>query len=269
MNVAILLTGHIRTYQKTYNSFFQYIINPNLKHNIDIFIDTWDTYDGNISNAFLLDGNDSVSFYVKREDIEEKYKPKILNIDKWDDIKDNFLADKYFPKDILDYLVQTSNNFLLLKEKNNGNSSSIPRLSIKDGYSIYAPQFYKFYNGNQLRKKYEKEKNVKYDFIIRTRPDILFLKPFIFPEDTSLFYSYMIPYWDIFFATCDKYMDTYCNLYNNMEKIVTNHKTHPFGFESPYHMYSGEFFEEWNMLDGGISYDIRRIIPEGLCQVCR
>ena len=53
MRIAILLSGHVRSYQKTLNNFEQNFIN-NLEeagHEYDVFISTWD-------NDGMKSGND-------------------------------------------------------------------------------------------------------------------------------------------------------------------------------------------------------------------
>ena len=35
-------------------------------------------------------------------------------------------------------------------------------------------QYYTIYKVNEIRKKYEKKHKIKYDYIIQTRPDVLF-----------------------------------------------------------------------------------------------
>ena len=81
MRIAILLSGHIRTYDKTIESWKKYIPNYN---NIDIFIHTWDTID-RLTESFYKTSNKTYTIDINH--IKEIYKPKDIIIEK-QDLKD-------------------------------------------------------------------------------------------------------------------------------------------------------------------------------------
>lgn len=261
MNIAILLTGHFRGYKRVYQSFVDNVLNPLKNHKVDIFIDTWNTLHTNNSYAYQCK-NDTANTenYLDVEDINLKYSPRKIRIDNWENIKHILLAENFYPKDVLDLLKVHNNE--LIKER-----SSAP-ITIKDGCSLIASQFYKFYGCNQLRKQYEKENNITYDIVIKTRPDVIYFNKLDTNIiDTSFFYADH-PYGDIFICSSGEKIDVFCNAINNITNIIFNHTTHPFNFDSEYHMYSCEFFEEWNLLDGGVSVEKRKYL-DNFCTIYR
>ncbi|MBZ7945851.1 hypothetical protein H2259_07350 [Campylobacter sp. RM10532] len=82
--IAILFYGCLRTYQKTYDSFVKNIIQT-LEHDryeIDIFIHTWDYLES--PNSWHKVNKDLIGVKVNNiiiDDIKNKYKPKIIQID--------------------------------------------------------------------------------------------------------------------------------------------------------------------------------------------
>lgn len=245
MKVAILLTGHFRGYAKVYNSFVDNVLCISDKHSVDVFIDTWETLHTNYSYAFLCKNDRSdTSLFLDVEDVKRKYNPRKINIDIWDKVKHKFLAQNFYSSQILKKLV-TQNNARIT-------ATSTDPITIKDGYSLAASQFYKFYRCNLSRKEYEREQKIQYDIVIKTRPDILYIKKLNVDNFDSNRFYFNEKYGDIFIYSSGKQMDVYCNVLNSMKYTVDNHKIHPFDFNSPFHMYSVEFFEEWNLLDHGI-----------------
>ena len=129
--LAIQFFGHTRTYKKTYESFFKYIVKPNQQDGweIDIFIHTWD-----------MSSSSSGSWHESQDlfDIHSLSQSDI------DDIK-----QIYNPKAIL---------IEHLEDGARGGGESKKR-------------------GNRLREKYEIENNIKYDYVLYIRMDILFATP--------------------------------------------------------------------------------------------
>ena len=76
MKMAILLCGHMRTYDKTIESWKKYI--PNFD-DIDIFIHTWDTID-RLTSGFYKTSNKTYAVDIK--DITNIYKQKDIIIEK-------------------------------------------------------------------------------------------------------------------------------------------------------------------------------------------
>ena len=83
--LAIQFFWHTRTYKKTYENFFKYIVEPNQQDGweIDIFIHTWDM--SSSSSGSWHEGQDLFDIYPLSQsdidDIKQIYNPKaILNI---------------------------------------------------------------------------------------------------------------------------------------------------------------------------------------------
>ena len=83
--LAIQFFGHTRTYKKTYESFFKYIVKPNQQDGweVDIFIHTWDM--SSSSSGSWHEGQDLFDIHSLSQsdidDIKQIYNPKaILNI---------------------------------------------------------------------------------------------------------------------------------------------------------------------------------------------
>lgn len=90
MNIAILLYGHMRTYEKTYKSFFDNIVLPNQLngHQVDIFIHTWDVFNVTDANAWHANQNLFPTLSNKKltkddmDNIISIYKPKKVVFEK-------------------------------------------------------------------------------------------------------------------------------------------------------------------------------------------
>ena len=89
MRIAILLSGHVRSYQKTLNNFEQNFIN-NLEeagHEYDVFISTWDNdgmkrAGGGHSQELT---NNSVNIAKLKNSLNKSYQPKKLEIEENND----------------------------------------------------------------------------------------------------------------------------------------------------------------------------------------
>ncbi|WP_096023174.1 hypothetical protein [Campylobacter lanienae] len=149
--LAIQFFGYTRTYKKTYESFFKYIVEPNQQDGweIDIFIHTWDMSSG--SSGSCHEGQDLFGIYpLSQSDI--------------DDIK-----QIYNPKSIL---------IEHLEDGTWGGEESKKR-------------------GNRLREKYEIENNIKYDYVLYTRMDILFATPLNISKYIDFYMNDIMKYWKL------------------------------------------------------------------------
>ncbi|WP_096018542.1 hypothetical protein [Campylobacter lanienae] len=87
--LAIQFFGHTRTYKKTYESFFKYIVEPNQQDGweIDIFIHTWDM--SSSSSGSWHEGQDMFDIYPLSQsdidDIKQIYNPKAILIEHLED----------------------------------------------------------------------------------------------------------------------------------------------------------------------------------------
>lgn len=89
--------------------------------------------------------------------------------------------------------------------------------------------FYGIEKVNDIRKSYEIENNITYDYVIRIRPDMIFIqnsmnpieyyeKDFIHVENSTLFEDYGIN--DYFAIGGSELMDKYCKVYSNLENMI-------------------------------------------------
>ena len=115
--------------------------------------------------------------------------------------------------------------------------------------------FYSYKKVNELKTKYEIKNNFKYDWVIRSRPDFAINKPIDFSElDNNKLY---IPDTGIprrhNFAICNNFgfssseiMDTYCEIFDNLEDYVLKNGCRLDGGESTmfHHLYRNGFETE-------------------------
>ncbi|EPT4287203.1 capsular biosynthesis protein [Campylobacter jejuni] len=144
--VAVLFYGHARTFKQTYDSFKKNILDVNKEIDIDIFIHTWDE--------------------LEHLDLRHQYKKDLRIAGKpltQEDI--NFLKNKYKPLKIkIDkQLTFSESQINYIKKKGFNEKSYIANYNIS--YSIS--------ESNRLKNMSQN----KYDLIIMTRLDIMFLKP--------------------------------------------------------------------------------------------
>lgn len=149
--IAICLFGHLRTFHKTFESFSKHLIAPNQLdgYEIDIFIHTWDEVDHSTTNASTDKGvsiNKSYHINDSIEDVKSIYNPALLSIEPQREIEDFIIYEK------------------------TGNS----RRSVKGCLNLA----YTIFRSNQLRETFSKKHKKIYEWVIMTRPDIIFFKDF-------------------------------------------------------------------------------------------
>jgi hypothetical protein len=85
MNVALLLTGHMRCWDQVFPNTKKHIID---KYNPDIFIDTWDSeaYWDPHSSKGITEGGPKLDVTA----IEQTYKPVCMNVENYEEFEDNF-----------------------------------------------------------------------------------------------------------------------------------------------------------------------------------
>lgn len=160
MNVALCLSGHLRTIKECYDSHYENIlknINP------DIFIHSWSDIESKTHSWH--------SKHMKNYPIEDS----IIN----------FIEAKYSPKSIK---IEDQKNFPI---SGNQFGTKISLLGQKN-------MTYSMRESFLLKEEYSKEKNKKYDYIIKMRPDLDIKKDFLFKSI--------------------KQMDSECILFGNKKK---------------------------------------------------
>jgi hypothetical protein len=154
LKIAVQLYGNLRTYRDCFPNLKQYLLDH---YDCDVFIHTWDTLDHNTKAWHKLnEGKEIVELNTDdiRQELVQLYNPKSVTIEKQE------------PKDlgnITDKVGQTYSIF---------------------GISCMMRTMKKV---NTLRVRYQKENNVKYDFVLCTRPDIFLKRQFLIESFTDLF----------------------------------------------------------------------------------
>lgn len=140
--IAVQLFGHMRTFKHAAQTLFKNAIEPNIAdgYTVDIFIHTWDESDHN-TISWRNSGNKAVVSGTQVQDIINTYKPVNINITPQVDVPECIINEKL------------------------GYSRSI-RGPVNMSFSLQ--------QSSKLRQKAKR----KYDWVIVTRPDILFMKPF-------------------------------------------------------------------------------------------
>lgn len=146
-NIAIQLFGHLRTFEYTFESFKNNVLDANKRDgwNIDIFIHTWDELDHDTINYRNPDGQPLTDRTLLSSDIEkakELYAPKSFAIEHQKRINDIIIKERI-------------GNF---KRSING--------CLNMAYTLY--------KSSKIRKNYSDKNSITYEWAIVTRPDILF-----------------------------------------------------------------------------------------------
>jgi len=153
MNVAIVLTGHMRCWKQVYPNFKQRLVE---RYDPDIFIETWEDeayWDPHSQHGIVKDAP-KVNF----DDLRNTYRPIAMRFDSYEKYQTSFeeRAKQYsnfyhVPKNIISMLFKLGRGILMLED-------------------------YMFLTGKT------------YDLVIRMRPDLVFNEPL--PEfDPNKFYT--------------------------------------------------------------------------------
>ena len=150
--VAIQFYGYLRSYKECKDSFFAHLVTPFEKagYAVDIFMHSWDFIEGRVT-----------SWDSEKINADATPSPKTPSKDE--------LTALYGLKDI-DITPQVTSKddekFLAIRWRD------------KYRYKSLANAYFSVYSVNQLRLNYETQNAVEYDFVIVTRPDLFYHKPF-------------------------------------------------------------------------------------------
>ena len=144
MKIALQLFGHMRTFDKCYDSLFENFLSL---YDVDIFIHTWDTIDHNSKswhNAPKVEKiyDDKLDF---EKIVRKIYKPKVIKIE-----HQNLFSEE-------------------------GLYGTGERKNISNAGLRY--MHYSKYSCNKLRMEYQRQNSLSYDYVVVTRPDILLNEP--------------------------------------------------------------------------------------------
>ena len=203
MKFAVLFPGHVRTFELNYQSHMRYFINKYGIDNVDFFVWCWDDLGfwspDNTDGSFPPDGVYNKSGKLNKEWLENLLKPKKICVEKVEDHREII-----------------NQSALKVKEKHN----TWTRV-----YNIVSC-WYVIYQCDLLRRKYELENNFKYDIVIRSRFDIEYTKDLVF--DNKFTFASDVGgnskddgYGDGFFYGSSDDMTTICDLYINLEEIMS------------------------------------------------
>jgi len=192
MRIAVCISGQPRYLEEGY-----YFLNKYLsEYNIDFFIHTW------WDQSYI--GNEFIFTNTKRDGLYDKH-----TLDK--------IKKYYNPKGLI---VEPQKVFETSNEVEYGGLHPV---------SVYS-MFYSINSSNNLKKKFEKENNFKYDLVIRTRFDIVINNFNLNLKELDLNYYYLggeihrggqinVPN-DQFCISSSDNMDYYSSLYNNLENYI-------------------------------------------------
>lgn len=190
MKVAICLSGHLRRFERAAPSLLSFVKS---NHDCDIFIHTWDKM--GYASAYKADSTqDNTAKYLSR--IEQIYKPKKIIVE-----------DSTFIEQL----------------KLQGDQYAPHLIGVPKPVGHMASMFYKIYAANELRKQYELEHNIQYDWIIRCRPDLLFTEAVTLPVSSGPTEVFLPQHLCGHEWLCDQFaiakpeaMDLYCSFFFDM-----------------------------------------------------
>lgn len=149
MKIALCLSGHLRKYEQTFPTLHLYLLR---RFECDVFIHTWDRM--GYASQYRQDPKlDLTSHYALQ--VEQMFKPKAMVIE-----------DSSFIEEL----------------KREGDNYAPHLKNVPKHVGHMASMFYKIYAANELRKKYQRESGVEYDWVIRCRPDLLFHQNIFMPS---------------------------------------------------------------------------------------
>lgn len=158
-DIALCISGQMRTYRKCYGFLMENIINP---LEPDIFIHTW-REQGGTTKADI----DVADYYdpVTEQRLDRLYSPIAAHVEDFDD----------------EYFTQKDGVAIpkKLKEETNHWKGNIPL-------------FYKMYACNELKSRHENRNGFEYDIVIKIRPDLIVSEPIpekVFNEPNTLWHS--------------------------------------------------------------------------------
>jgi hypothetical protein len=196
MRAAVCISGELRNFEyqtifDTYNSFIKNLEDEN--YEVDVFISAW----SHVGVSHNLVRTDPTLDQNASSDLEER------------------LTRTY--KKITAYEIEDYNDWM----EKHPSVVGIMKIPLKGGGESVTspPQLYKIYRCNELKKNYESANNFKYDLVIRTRPDLIYLNKIILSDldkINQINFGVIGSYWpnrvnDIFFYSDSNNMDKLCS----------------------------------------------------------
>jgi hypothetical protein len=182
MNIAILLSGHFRTtnFKALYDSYEKYIFKVNPSCTFDIFISTWN--DTGLRSRFDYDEhqNDGVvpGEIINENTIKSIFNPVYCNIENFNDKKETFKSKTQKIYELRDSSVI-----------NGTINENIKFNRILANCSMW----YKWFDVEELKQKYQLTTNKHYNVVIKSRCDFIFCEPIDLYEDSNM----LTPPWPV------------------------------------------------------------------------
>ena len=216
MKIALCLSGHLRTYDKTYESLYEQLLN---KHDCDVFVSTWK----NLGNKFAYhcaykDGADQGDDIVEVDTIQKMYNPISIHMDDAD-----------------------------TEEISGGLKKQYEGLATRNGakMSQIMCMLYKIWDANELKAKHEDKNNFKYDVVVRCRFDVYLKRINLeMAMERTQFIPGHLGMNDFIFAGSSKNIEDVCDIYtvmspdvpfNQFENVEQLWNTHVVNNEIPHH----------------------------------
>jgi hypothetical protein len=213
MKVAVYFSGHLRTYDQTWDNWKKYVIDP---LGADVFMATWP------HRGTWIDKG--VPFKPEPNTIGTVQRDTLINIE---EVIKLFNPKKFT---LLDEAVFENETSQLLQEVCNWRDSLT-----QEEYWGYMPrgnisQYYSWKQVDDLRKTYELESSTSYDFIIRARTDLLiedYFNPFHLQIEntvmTQIRNDINDPLWlnDVMFMGTANVISNLCQIYDSYSPLFT------------------------------------------------
>lgn len=206
MKTALCLSGHLRTFRHTADSLKKNIIDP---LSCDVFIHTWDIIGAPPSPKTPGDNNYRNNLTVELlGEINNLYQPALMSIEEEKPKLDEL---KFRAKDIV---VPAGQQQYIMQH-----------------IGLHTSMFYSMYMSNELRKEHEQENYLKYDLVIRCRPDMFLstkLDYSMFPNKDTIYVPEIATYCegginDQMAIGTPALMDKYFNIYHDVENYYRHH----------------------------------------------
>lgn len=237
MKVAVILTGHSRDYEKTFDSLKQNVLD---KYNSDVYINTWDISESSpiraVSATFNLPNKK-----INQQKLLEKYSSylKNYNIESSDDYTTN-----RFPN--INFIDRPDDVFKVNERAIYHGSYWVERL--RDQWWMVQKAW------NLIENPYQ------YDVIFRTRFDLNINKiqfkkaKFVVPKSEVEFYKIGTNWSDHMAYGEPDSMEKYCNTFNHIEKLYVDYNIDISHAEAMSEFYMREYQKSEVFIDWDINY---------------
>lgn len=202
MRIAICLSGHMRRYDKAFPNFKENILSPLFNEQVDIFIHTWDNAVESSSHGWQCGGyEDLANLKVDINKVAALYQPRLIESESYQDRAKTFLLSNFTDKQSTDVRYVTN------------------------GALHPASAQYKRFKCNELKIRFEKEQNFRYDIVMQYRPDIVTKNKISFAhfKKGCVFLHMIEPHWttvnDVYSYGDSETMDKFTNAFHNLREV--------------------------------------------------